>query len=47
VLADRSKVSVLLGTAEAVAIGTELLPAARVRMGRGHWPPKHEGGSKP
>jgi hypothetical protein len=36
--ADGSKLSLLLGTGEAVALAAELLQAARVRMGRAQWP---------
>lgn len=40
VRADGSKVSVRLGAAEAVAVATDLLQAARVRMARADWPPR-------
>jgi hypothetical protein len=36
--ADGSRLSVMLGPAEAVAVAAELLQAARVRLGRGEWP---------
>jgi hypothetical protein len=39
VRADGSRVSVVLGTAEAVPLAAELLQAARVRMGLADWPP--------
>jgi hypothetical protein len=38
--ADGSRVSVVLGAAEAVAVASDLLLAARVRFGRANWPPK-------
>ena len=38
VRADGSRVSVLLGPAEAVALAGDLIAAARVRMGRASWP---------
>jgi hypothetical protein len=43
VRADGSRVSVLLGPAEAVAVAGDLIEAARLRMGRAGWPPKPEG----
>ena len=42
VRADGSRVSVLLGPAEAVAVAGDLIAAARIRMGREGWPPKPE-----
>jgi hypothetical protein len=38
VRADGSRVSVVLGSAEAVAIADDLLQAVRARNGRGDWP---------
>jgi hypothetical protein len=38
--ADGSKVSVILGTGEAVALAGDLIEAARIRMARADWPPK-------
>jgi hypothetical protein len=43
--ADGSRVSLLLGTGEAIALACELLQAARVRMGRADWPPRLAGGA--
>jgi hypothetical protein len=45
VRADGSRVSILLGTGEAIALAAELLQAARVRCGRGDWPAKRIGGA--
>jgi hypothetical protein len=39
VRADGSRVSILLGVGECVALAAELLQAARVRCGRADWPP--------
>jgi len=41
---DGSKLSIILGTAKALAIASELLQAARVRMGRAVWPTRSAGG---
>jgi hypothetical protein len=39
---DGSRVSVILGVAESVALAADLLQAARVRCGRQDWPSKAE-----
>jgi len=44
VRADGTKLSIILGTGEAVAVASELLLAARLRMARADWPPRPEGG---
>ena len=40
VRADRSSVGIRLGPAEAIAVAGDLIEAARIRLGRGDWPPK-------
>jgi hypothetical protein len=38
VRADGSRISVALGPAEAIAVASDLLLAARARLGRAEWP---------
>jgi hypothetical protein len=40
VSSDGSKVSVLMGVGELVALASDLLAHARIRCGRQGWPPK-------